>query len=99
FSFAAAHADAARLSRQVTPKARQSRQQMLQLRQLNLQLAFPRAGALREDVEDQRGAVENFGAEDFFQVAALRGGKFIVEDDRVHIQPAAKVRELPGLAF
>ena len=54
FAFAAAHADAALLPRQVAPEPRQPRQQMLQLRQFDLQLAFARAGALREDVQDQR---------------------------------------------
>jgi hypothetical protein len=46
---------------------------MLELREFNLHLALARAGALREDVEDERGAVENFALEDFFEVAALRG--------------------------
>jgi hypothetical protein len=54
---------------------------------------------LREDVEDQRRAVEDFAFEDFFQVAALRGGKFVVKDDRVHVVAPAKIAPLAGLAL
>ncbi len=74
-----------RLPRQVAPESRESRQQMLQLREFDLQFAFARAGALREDVENQRRAIQDFAVEDFFQVAALRGRKFIVENHRVHV--------------
>ena len=66
FAFAAAHADAARLPRQVAPEPRQARQQMLKLREFDLQFAFARPGALREDVENQRRAVEDFAVEDLF---------------------------------
>ena len=93
FAFAAAHADAAFLPRQVAPKPREPRQQMLKLRQLDLQLAFARAGALREDVENQRRAVENFAVENFFEVAALRRRKVVVENHRVHVLPPAEIRE------
>src|SRR5437660_3900703 len=55
-----ARADAAGLSRQVMPHPRQSRQKILQLRQLDLQTAFATARALREDVENELGAIENF---------------------------------------
>ena len=71
---------------------------MLKLRQFDLQLAFLRAGALREDIEDQRGAVENLAIEDVFQVAALRGGKFVVENDGVHVVPLAIRGEFVRLA-
>lgn len=83
FTFAAAHADAAFLARQVRPKARQAREQTLELREFDLQFAFASAGALGENVENQRGSIEDFDAEDFFEVAVLRGGKFVVENDGV----------------
>ena len=35
----------------------------------------------------------------FLQVAALRGGKLVVEDDRVHVRPVAVLGELVRLAF
>ena len=56
----AARADATSLSRQVMPHPRQSRQQILQLRQLDLQAAFATARALRKNVENQLGAIEHF---------------------------------------
>ena len=71
---------------------------MLQLRQFDLQFAFARAGALRENIQDQRGAVEDFAAENLFQVAALGGGKFVVEDHRVHVVVAAECGEFVGFA-
>ena len=43
-------------------------QQMLELREFDLQLAFPRAGAARENVEDERRAIEDFAVENSFQV-------------------------------
>src|SRR4029077_17420709 len=58
FTLAAAHTDAAFLPRQVAPKTRQARQQMLKLRQFNLQLAFPGPGALGKDIEDERSAIQ-----------------------------------------
>ncbi len=72
---------------------------MLELRQFNLQLAFARPGALGEDVEDERRAVNDFALEDFFEVAALRGRKVVVENHRVHVVAPAEVREFLGLAL
>ena len=99
FAFAAAHADAARLPRQVAPEPRQPRQQMLQLREFDLQLAFARAGALREDVENQRRAVQDLAVEYFLQIAALGGRKFVVENDRVHVVPPAEGGKFLRLAL
>src|SRR6266700_8327412 len=58
-AFAPAHPNSALLPGQVAPEPRQARQQMLELRQFDLQLAFSRAGALGENIEDERGAIEN----------------------------------------
>ena len=69
-----AHADAAFLPGQVAPEPGQPREQMLQLRQFDLQLAFAGAGALGEDIENQRGAIEHLALENRFQIAALGGG-------------------------
>ena len=70
-AFAASHSDPAFLPRQVALKPRQPRQQMLQLRQLDLQLAFTRAGALGENVENQRSPIENLAVENLLEVTAL----------------------------
>src|SRR5258705_7599908 len=71
---------------------------MLKLRELDLELAFFRMRALRENVEDQRGAIENFALEDFLQIARLSRGEFIVENDRINVVPATLLGEMPRLA-
>ena len=72
---------------------------MLQLRQLDLELAFARASALGEDVENERGAVEDLAVKGRLQVAALGGGKLVIEDDSIHIRLVAELGKLLGLAF
>ena len=99
FTFTAAHADAALLPRQVAPEPRQARQQMLQLRQLDLELALACAGALGEDVQNERRAVEDLAVKGGLQVAALRGGQLVIEDNGIDIGLAAMQGELLSLAF
>jgi hypothetical protein len=48
----AARADPARLARQVIPHPSEARQKILQLRQLDLQSAFPAACPLRKNIEN-----------------------------------------------
>jgi hypothetical protein len=72
---------------------------MLQLRQLNLNFTFACAGALREDVKDQRRAVENFAVKNFFEIAALRRRKFVVENDRINFTALTKVSPFAGFTF
>ena len=72
---------------------------MLELREFDLHLAFARAGALRENVENQRSAIQNFALEDFFEVAALCGRKFVVENHRVHFVALAEIAPFASLAF
>jgi hypothetical protein len=50
----------------VGPIAREPRQQIFELRVLDLKLAFAGAGALAEDFQDQRGAIHDFAARRFF---------------------------------
>ena len=99
FTFTTSHADAAFLTGQVAPEPRQPRQQMLQLRQFNLQFALFRSCALRENVEDQRSPVQYLAVEHPFQIAALGGRKFVVKDDGVDIRAAAMLGEFVGFAF
>jgi len=72
---------------------------VLQLRELDLQLALERAGTLRENIKDQRSAIQDFAVEYPFQIAALGRGKFVVEDHCVDIRPAAMLGEFVSLAF
>ena len=78
-------ADATTLLRQRRTGADQARQQVLQLRQLHLQLTFPCPGATREDVENDLGAIEHLDAEHFADLAQLRWCQFVVEDNDVDI--------------
>ena len=55
----AAHADTALLPLQVGPAAHQARREMIQLRQLHLQLALETARTLGKNVENQTGAVDH----------------------------------------
>ena len=71
---------------------------MLELREFDLQFAFFAAGALRENIENERSAIQNFAAENFFEIAALRGRKFVVENDCIDILFATIVGELLRLA-
>ena len=63
--------DAAVLPRRVRPQTREARQNVLLLRHLDLHFAFPRAGALGEDVEDELGPVHHRKLGDRGQISEL----------------------------
>ena len=65
-------ADAATQTRQRVAGADEPRQEILQLCEFDLQLAFARARAAREDVENQLGAVDDLPVDRLFDVAELR---------------------------
>src|SRR5438105_374328 len=71
---------------------------MLQLRELNLEFAFARAGALRENVENQRGPIQNFATESQFKITTLSGRKFVVKNHGVDAIAFAVLREFSGFA-
>src|SRR6266550_181336 len=73
-------ADAAADTRQVGPHPRQSRQQILELRQLHLQLRLVAARARREDVENDLGAIHDADAEALLELHALYRGETLVEE-------------------
>ena len=54
-----ARADPAAEPLQMAPLARQARQEVLGLGQLHLEGPFPAPGVAREDIEDQRRAVDD----------------------------------------
>ena len=72
---------------------------MLQLGQLDLQLAFPRAGALGENIENEGSAIEDFAIKDLLQISALRRRKLVVENDGINVSAPAMLGKLIGLAF
>src|SRR5689334_24132462 len=73
-------ADAAAETRQMGPLSCQTRQQILKLRQFDLELAFIATSALGEDVEDQLASIDDPQLERFLQIALLRRGEIFVED-------------------
>ena len=99
FRFAGpAGADAAAEPRQRGPGAGEPRQHVLELRQLDLPLAFARARAPREDVENQLRAIDHFAIEAFLDVPELGRRQLVVEDDDIGGKPRAFGRELVELA-
>ena len=79
----AAGADAAAQLRHLNSASAQARQHVFQLRQLHLQLAFPGLRVFRENVEDELGAVNHPGVDQLFDVALLRGGEVVIEQQKV----------------
>jgi hypothetical protein len=72
---------------------------MLQLCQFDLQFAFARAGALGEDIQNQRGAIEDLAVENLFKVPALGWGQFVVKDYRIDIGFPAMLGKFVSFAF
>ena len=57
------------------PAAHQSRRHVIQLRELHLQLALGALCALREDVQDQAGSIDDATRESLFEIALLHAGQ------------------------
>src|SRR5208337_3617710 len=89
---------AARLPGERLAPAAEPGQHVLQLSQLHLGLAFAAAGVLGEDVQDQRGPVDDLDLHDAFQPAQLARGELAVADHGVGAVRRDDVRELAGLA-
>ena len=75
----AAQADAALLAFQVRPAAHQPRRQVLELRELDLELAFEGAGTLRKNVEYQSAAIEHAPAGQLLEIAFLAGRERVID--------------------
>jgi hypothetical protein len=78
-----AQAYAAFLSLEMGPPTHQSRGQVFQLRQLDLQLAFMAASTLGEDIEDQARAVKYAATELALEVALLGRRKRVVDQYQI----------------
>ena len=78
-----AEADPAANTRQVGPHARQPREEIFELRELDLQLGFVAARARRKDVENHFGAIHDSEAEAFLELHALhRRERFVEQHER-----------------
>ena len=101
---AGAHARAARAdlatgltAHGVTPSAK-SREQVFELRELDLGLALTALGVLAEDVEDHRGPVDDLDLHDVFEGAALARRQLGIGDHRVGADRSDDVAQLLRLA-
>ena len=79
--------------------AHQTRQQVLVLGEVNLELAFVSARMASEDIQDQGGAVYDLDLKGFFQVSLLGGSEFVVEDHDVGFAFVDEIDELFEFPF
>src|SRR5207247_11210665 len=63
--------------------SRQARQQIVQLRQFDLQLPLAAARSPRKNIQDELGTVEDFQVQSLFQVAKLGGREVVVKDGEI----------------
>src|SRR5699024_11425269 len=78
--------------------AAQARQEVLELRELHLCLALPGLRVLREDVQDERDAVDDLHLDDVLEAAPLTGRELRVDDHGVGADGRDDVPQLTGLA-
>ena len=71
---------------------------MLQLRELDFELALEAAGALREDVENQSVAIEHAALDELLEVALLAGRERVIDQNDVGVGLARDGAQLLGLA-
>ena len=90
--------DAAAETREVRPGAREARQHVLELRQLDLELALQAARPTGEDVEDQLAPVEHLDVQLLRQVALLRRAQVLVDEDDAGMRGGDLVFQLGDLA-
>ena len=84
----------------MTPHAAQTRVEVLVLRKAHLEATLFGGRMQREDIEDERRAVDNLDrlADDFLEVRLLAGAELVIEDDEVGLHTAHKRRKLLRLA-
>ena len=99
---AAAACRAAGLAREMRPHARETRQTILVLRKFDLERAFFRARVLRENIEDERCAVEHLDVRAFkrrLDFALLVRVQFLVENQNVIRRVRARRNNVLQFAF
>jgi hypothetical protein len=94
-----ASADAAAQLRHRFASAGQSRQHVLELCQLNLQLALSRSRVAGEDVEDELCAVKNAARKRSLKVAQLRGTQIMIEENESGFAGCGDAGDLFNLAL
>ena len=94
-----ARADAAAGPRQVGPEARQARQLVLELGELDLEAALVGLRVEGEDVEDQPAAVDDLDLEQALERLLLARRQLVVGDEEVEPGLALRLGQLLGLAL
>ena len=74
-----ARSDSASELRHLNAVPGQPRQHVLQLREFDLQLAFPRTRVPRKNVEDELRTVNHPPLDDLFNIALLRRAEIVIE--------------------
>jgi len=82
----------------VGPHPGQTRDQVLQLSQLDLQLAFVALRPQRENVQDQRNTIDHAHLDVALDIALLGGGQIVIEQDDFDIIGLNGQRDLLCLA-
>jgi hypothetical protein len=95
----APRANPAARPRKVRPEARQARELVLELRELDLEPALVGLGVEGEDVEDQPAAVDDLDVEQALERLLLAGRELVVGDEQVEPRLALSLAELLGLAL
>ena len=93
-----AHANATAEFLEVCPHPRQSRQHVVELRQLNLHPCFAAARAGGENVENQLRTIHHPLADDLLDVLALRRTQFVVEEHERRVQLVHALAQLVQLS-
>ena len=95
----APRADAAAEPLEVLPHAAHAREVVLELRELDLELSLGRHRVLREDVEDQLGAVDDARLQRVFEHPLLRRGELVVDEQHLRPRPLVLALQLLELAL
>ena len=98
FTGAAEEAEAAALTFQVSPAFDQAAALIRKMREFDLQAAFPGLRAFAEDLENEGGAIENFGLPRLLQIALLDGAQMRIDDDHFGFEAACIRGDLFDLA-
>ncbi len=93
-----ARANAAAQLRHLHAVPGQPRHHVLQLRQLDLQLAFAGARMPRKNVEDELRAVDHAPLNDFFNIALLRRTEIVIEEQHVGVDRGSRASNFFQLA-
>ena len=79
------------------PHAAHAREVVLELRELDLELALGRDGVLREDVEDELGPVDDAGLELVLEQPLLRRRQLVVDEQHLGLRAAVLLLQLVEL--